>query len=173
MTFTDALRRVVGCVTDRPLLATGHDPDRPHYASLLPLDEPAPLRLGASLRSVALTVRVDYAIVPAADGFAARIRRHSYRILERDGREILAYHRHPGGASPVNHPHVHLSGRSQPFEAKPGGAVVDLAAMHLATGQVGIVDIVRMLIEEFGVEPRRPDWQAILAAAASEGRVSG
>jgi hypothetical protein len=37
--------------------------------------------------------------------------------------------------------------------------------MHLPTGPVSLADVVRLLIMEFDVAPRRPDWQAILRAA--------
>ena len=91
---------------------------------------------------------------------------YSYRILEPEGREILAYHWHPTSVSPVKNPHVHLSSRIGPLVIAPSGAAVALADMHLPTGFVDLNDVVRLLIAEFGVEPRRADWDAVLAGAA-------
>ena len=41
----------------------------------------------------------------------------------------------------------------------------DLDRRHLATGHVLLAMVVRMLIEEFGVAPLRPDWQQVLDQA--------
>lgn len=42
------------------------------------------------------------------------------------------------------------------------GISITLADMHIPTGFVTLADIVRLLIAEFGVEPRRSDWQRVL-----------
>jgi hypothetical protein len=34
--------------------------------------------------------------------------------------------------------------------------------MHLPTGFITLADIVRLLIDEFGVEPLRADWRDVL-----------
>ncbi len=39
-----------------------------------------------------------------------------------------------------------------------------LSNLHIPTGHVTISDIVRFLIAEVGVEPRRSDWMNVLAA---------
>jgi hypothetical protein len=39
---------------------------------------------------------------------------------------------------------------------------IDLDDRHIATGPVTLAAIVRMLIEEFGVAPRRGDWREVL-----------
>lgn len=101
-------------------------------------------------------------VMAAQDGFAVQMARYSYRILEPEGREILAYHWHPLGLSAVRRPHVHLSSRIAPLTLGRTQAAVLLGEMHIPTGYISLADIVWLLIEEFGVDPRRPDWQAVL-----------
>ena len=81
---------------------------------------------------------------------------YRYEVSERDGTELVAYHWHPVGKSPVTAPHLH---------ARIRGAGTDLSNLHLPTGVVSPVDVIRCLITEFGVEPLRLDWQDVLAEA--------
>lgn len=98
-------------------------------------------------------------------GFDAHTVYYSYRVLEPDGREIVAYHWHPEGTSPIRHPHLHLTSRLPTIDLGPRFAPVALAEAHLPTGPVRLADVVRLLIDELGVAPRRTDWGAVLAAA--------
>jgi hypothetical protein len=80
--------------------------------------------------------------------------RYRYALLDANGAEILAYHWHPSGTSQVDTPHLHVSARH---------ANLDLSPLHLPTGTVTPISFVRALIAEFGVEPLRTDWDAILS----------
>lgn len=91
---------------------------------------------------------------------------YQYRLLEPGGREILAYHWHPEGVSHVTHPHMHLSSRVRPIPIEPIGLTIALANHHIPTGHVSLGDVVRYLIVEIGIEPRRPDWREVLASAS-------
>jgi hypothetical protein len=92
-----------------------------------------------------------------------RLQEYRMSVTESDEREILAYHWHPHGQSPVTVPHLHVSGRIPPIQIAPGEAVA-LADMHLPTGYVGLADVVRLLIVEFRVVPRRHDWESVLTS---------
>ena len=87
---------------------------------------------------------------------------YAYEILDREERELVAYHWHPAGISPVTDPHVHLSGRLAPLDLGPGDAPIAFGEMHLLTGLVTFADVVRLAIAEFAVQPRRSDWDTIL-----------
>lgn len=89
---------------------------------------------------------------------------YAYRLCEPGGREILVYHWHPEGLSSVTRPHIHLSSRIRPIPLDPVGLMLPLANHHIPTGQIALADVVRYLIAEAGVEPRRPDWAEILTA---------
>lgn len=135
-----------------------------------------PLRVGDGSR-LGMTMDHRYMVAPTDDGATiVRTTEYRYRILDPNGLEILAYHWHPAGVSPVTYPHVHLSGRLPPLALGPRGGAVRLGGMHLPTGgEVGAVtlaDVVRLLITEFGVGPRRADWERIVAEAG-RGREAG
>jgi hypothetical protein len=93
---------------------------------------------------------------PITGDWRIEVTSYRYEVSERDGVELLAYHWHPTGQSPVTVPHLH---------ARIRGSWVDLAKSHLPTGQVTPAEVVRCLIADFGAEPLRRDWRAILADA--------
>jgi hypothetical protein len=100
---------------------------------------------------------------------------YEYRLLGEDRHEIVAFHWHPVGLSNVTDPHLHLSSRLNPIELGRNRAPLSLADMHIPTGFVTLEDVVRILITEFGITPRRDDWDALLrenreAALAEQGR---
>jgi hypothetical protein len=69
---------------------------------------------------------------------------------------LFAYHWHPVGRSHETRPHLHISGRTDPAE---------LGDAHFPTGPITIADVVRFLIADFQVRPRRADWSRILDSA--------
>lgn len=92
----------------------------------------------------------------------ARIVSYEYRLLDREEREILAFHWHPIGLSDVTDPHLHLSSRMNPIEMGRDQEPLPLADMHIPTGFVALEDVVRLLISEFGIRPRSADWDSML-----------
>jgi hypothetical protein len=85
-----------------------------------------------------------------------RIAGYRYALYNRDRRELLSYHWHQSGPSPILTPHLHVGCRA-------GNA--DLSKVHLPTGPVTLVDVIRCGIAEFGVQPLRADWGAVLDRA--------
>ncbi|MGD9894924.1 MAG: hypothetical protein AB7U18_26875, partial [Dehalococcoidia bacterium] len=78
-----------------------------------------------------------------------------------DGREIVAYHWHPQGRSHVRTPHLHLG-------AALGTLRNEVTKAHLYTGMITPVAILSLVIEHFGVAPRRPDWATIFEQTERE-----
>ncbi len=77
-----------------------------------------------------------------------------YHTLEDEaGREIVAYHWHPG--NPPDFPHLHVGPGTG---ANAGG----INKMHFPTGRVSLESVLRLAIQEFGVKPVRPDWRKVL-----------
>ena len=81
---------------------------------------------------------------------------YDYTLYDVEEREVLLYHWHPVGNSSVETPHLHLKQGAQVGRAEVRDA-------HLPTGDVSLNAILRVLIEEMGVRPRRSDWESILA----------
>lgn len=90
-------------------------------------------------------------------------RMYEHSLLDRDGHELLTYHWQPGPrfAGP-DHPHLHVSAALSARIDAVSTEEIDLDDRHIATGPVTLPSIVRMLIEEFGVAPRRGDWREAL-----------
>lgn len=102
--------------------------------------------------------------------YAVRSTYYAYEILDLDEAEILTYHWHPGGVSPVSRPHLHLSAKIEPIPAASVGQLpfeVRLSELHITTGRVLLEDVVRMLITEFNVSPLRDNWDETLVENAS------
>lgn len=116
-------------------------------------------------------LRHDYIVIANESGrdrYQTMTPSYDYQILDLHERELLSYHWHPGGVSPVTHPHFHVTSRVRPFDVddpthptrQPHS--ISFADMHIPTGPVLIENVVRLLIEEFGVVPLRPDWDEVL-----------
>ncbi|MFN8637401.1 MAG: hypothetical protein U0893_26415 [Chloroflexota bacterium] len=122
---------------------------------LLNKGEPVRLRGRERLHlRVRMRVRVSQAEPPRGLWDAATAA-YEYRLSDGDGREILAYHWHPGGQSHAETPHLHLG-----VGAEIGRA--ELLTAHLPTGSVAIQSVLRLAVESFGVEPARRDWSRVL-----------
>jgi len=136
------------------------------------------LRTGNAQRTIFFEFTFSYTLDQPSDprhNYGVRIVSYEQRILDRDDREILAFHWHPTGRSNVIDPHLHLSGRLNPIDIGRNQELLPLADMHIPTGFVTLEDVVRLLITEFGITPRLADWDALLRenrsiALAEQGR---
>jgi hypothetical protein len=83
-----------------------------------------------------------------------------YTIYDADGQEALGYHYHPRGRGEdqIPAPHLHV------FQSGPVCGAY-LPQVHLRTGRVALEDVVELLITDFQVESRLPDWEAVLDRA--------
>jgi hypothetical protein len=98
---------------------------------------------------------------PRSERWEARTVGYQYRLEDSGGREIVAYHWHPQGASHVTVPHLHLG-------AGLGAVLTEMTKAHLQTGMVTPVAILAIAVDNFGVVPRRTDWATIFARATHD-----
>ena len=96
---------------------------------------------------------------------------YQYGVDDTNGREMFAYHWHPH-VEGVAYPHLHISRGAvmQAFDAvrlSPSRNALQpqLADAHLPTRRIALEDVLRLLIEQFAVVPRRGDWDAALRLA--------
>lgn len=150
----DALQRIISCVSAGVLI----------YERGTPTGE---LRVRAPVLGSPLSLRIEYRFAVVSSGGQAsgwdwhtRAVSYMYAISGADAREILAYHWHPAGRGGVRDPHLHLGAGTGPLPYR-------LREAHLPTGPVTPVAVVALLIEHFGVRPRRADWRRVLERAAS------
>ena len=151
--FLAPLRRAVTCITRDTLI---------RVPSALDLDvrvvelsqNPTPL---SGLRSQTLRFHLAYALrTTEPREWRTEVAGYRYELHDQDGQELIAYHWHPLGNSPIATPHLHVTARMSGF---------DLSKAHLPTGIVPLLAVLRCLITEFGVAPLRPDWDEILRDA--------
>jgi hypothetical protein len=128
--------------------------------SVLTLPDPVPLNGRPDLY---LSFIQQYEIVkdPKNGPFRITTRYYSYAVETQDAHEIVGYHWHPDGVSPVKFPHLHLGPA-----ARIGMEELHRKA-HLPTGRVAFEDVVELLIGTFGVEPDRGLWQEIVGKTRS------
>jgi hypothetical protein len=155
--YLEVLQRTVSCVSREVLKATAYDDSRPGpYALTLGGFEPARLRGGVG---ISLLIAQQYTFVKRAtlsrwQRWKVETARYDYALHDSTGAEIIAYHWHPGTWS--GRPHLHVQGY--------GGPLADfMRKAHLPSGRVSVEEIIRCAIEEFGAEPLRTDWEAVLA----------
>ena len=154
--YVDATNRLVSCVTDSIVsVGGGYHPAASPLILALNNGLPAGLR---GVSRLALQLQQTYQIAePAARGdlWTVRVTGYAYAVLDSDQREVLTYHWHPRGNSPVVMPHLHLE----------QGAIVgrpEVRDAHLPTGPISVAIFLRFLIDDLSVEPVRPDWESIL-----------
>ncbi|HEX5308922.1 MAG TPA: hypothetical protein VFW38_07570 [Solirubrobacteraceae bacterium] len=104
-----------------------------------------------------LAISEHYFVVNAPDNdWQVQSAAYFYAVGRQDTGELLAFHWHPCGNSPVTTPHLHVRANIQIGERW-------LGKVHLPTGFVAIEDIVTLAIRELGAEPLREDWEALIA----------
>ena len=154
--YVDATNRLVSCVTDS-IVSVGGGYHPAAGPLILALNNGLPVALGGVPR-LGLQLQQTYRIVePATRGnlWTVRVTGYAYAVLDSELREVLTYHWHPRGNSPIVMPHLHLE----------QGAMVgrpEVRDAHLPTGPISIGLFLRLLIEDLSVEPVRTDWESIL-----------
>lgn len=159
----ERLRRAASVVSAQPLMVF---PDGPR-SYVARFARPARLRAFGALHGSSLSAFVSLASILAAresSGYGVVTRSYLFTMHDRNEREVLAWHWQPGlvYAGP-DHPHLHVSAAVGFPDGRGHRTLVDLDKLHLPTGPVSLVAIVRMLVEEFGVQPVVTDWRERLA----------
>ncbi len=90
---------------------------------------------------------------------------YQYALRDHSGRELLAFHWHPDGRSPVAFPHLHVSAALRGTTPSGDPAVLPLDKLHIPTGHLSAADVVRLLVAELRVRTLTIDWQVRLHRA--------
>jgi hypothetical protein len=154
--YIDPLQRALSCVTQAGLVYRRAWPG--HVQALGVSEEPIRLRRTAGGQAPSLSVEQQYDLVEASGEhgpWKVSTLAYRYRIDSAAADELALWHWHPkdrqGRPHRYAHPHLH---------AQAG----QLAGLHLPTGRVSVEAVLRLLLNEFDVRPRRDDWQDVLAA---------
>jgi hypothetical protein len=145
--------RLLSCVTSVHVVVRAyHLSDRPHQ---LELADTAKMRGGR----LSIDVAEEYEIRKEPDGWRVEVVGYLYAIGY-EGRELIAYHWHPSGNSPVTRPHMHVG-----TDVRVGDRW--LGKVHLPTGTVALEQVVALAIVELGGEPLRDDWERLVEEAGT------
>jgi hypothetical protein len=88
---------------------------------------------------------------------------YAYSLLDSDQTDLLVYHWQPGADfGGPDYPHVHVSATLDAQTDAVTKTPIDLHSVHIATGRVSLEAVVRMLIDEFHIEPQRDGWRELL-----------
>lgn len=147
---------LLSCVTSAHATVSGyHAADHPRRLLLADGDT---VRLHVEPR-LTLHVTEEYQVSQDCAGWRVNVLGYLCGI-EYEGRELVAYHWHSHGASPITTPHMHLSA-----DVKVGDRW--LGKIHLPTGIVGLEQVLALAIAELGVEPLREDWERLIEEAGA------
>ncbi len=158
----EGMQLVVACVTHQHFIVS---PSLRMRASAWSIEfrEPAPLRGHGLLRGSRFAIEVD--LRQSASAGEALVARYAYTLFDHAGRELLAFHWHPHGSSPIAFPHLHVSAALRGTTPSGAGAVLPLDKVHIPTGCLSVADAVRLLVAELGVGARTHDWTERLGRA--------
>jgi hypothetical protein len=155
--FLRPLRRVVSCVTPGILNIRGgyHLSARPH--SVL-IGDGLPVRLAGTGRLMFRMVH-HYRVAEASgerSPWKVRTAAYYYSLDDFNEREVISYHWHPEGQSPIRFPHLHVG---------PGAGCQreEIGTAHCPTGRISVAEFLRFAIVDFRVEPLRDDWSDVFA----------
>lgn len=152
--FLEPLGRAVSCVTNAVANVRGSYYPSPNPHSLT-LNDGSAIRLANGLLIVIdLRYRVVQDVEPRGP-WKVSVAAYFYTLANAARQEIISYQWHPAGPSPVTFPHLHLGQASRVGYEQVGQA-------HFPTGHITLQSFLRLIVTDFGVAPRRADWDAIL-----------
>ena len=153
--YQSGIQRLLSCVSNSVVSVAGG-----YYPSSVPHSLIAESGLLRGASRLMLTLEQYYRIAEPPSSRTApwqvEIVGYDYAVYDSDEREILLYHWHPHGGSPIALPHLHLGSGAQVGRREVRDA-------HLPTGHIPLSALLRLLIVEMGVQPRRQDWDTILS----------
>lgn len=169
--YQHRLQQVLSCVTAAVPITVDMSRNRntlPQSAFGIALPEGRPVPLQAEtgvLFWMSQGLRVDIGSESGRNSWQITQTAYSYMFRTFDDTEICSYQWHPGGRSPVVYPHLHI-GRGATGNVTTFGPR-GLHRIHFPTKHIELEDVLRLAITEFGVEPRRTDWEQILGNASA------
>lgn len=154
------MQRAISCVSSGTIsVQQSSDADRSQFMFLLNNREPAAIGSDLLLK-VFFVLDINARQVRDRRDSDASLIGYSYTVLRQPDTEVVAYHWHRDTPDTDAQPHIHFG----PASARRDSAVRpgELHKVHFPTGVVSLEAVIRLAIDEFGVEPRRPDWEVIL-----------
>lgn len=166
--FQAALQTVTSTVTNANLIVSpkSYQTNILYSITFSPTGEPVRLRASSGAWSdLLLGLTHQFRIVDEVNtdhGPEWRVTTAAYEYYVYDSQcgELLGFHWQPGSTyRGPDRPHLHVSAQLPIRTDAHGGARNQpLHRLHIPTRQVTLESVVRMLIDDFGVQPVRADW---------------
>jgi len=84
-----------------------------------------------------------------------------YSVADADSKDLVGFHFHPDlTEDPILYPHIHAYAKDDKRFLS-----LELQRKHIPSGRVALEDVIRWLISELNVKPRRKDWDEVLTKA--------
>jgi hypothetical protein len=151
--FLAPLRRSLSCVTNAQLYVPARK--RPGEDEAILLSQDPLLLRSARVGDLQFVLGHQFQVIKdASKQWHVSTASYRYHLRDGDGRELLAWHWHPGIGT--DRPHMHVS--LEPFGRHA----------HVPTGRISIEAILWLLLEDLQVKPVRgheTNWGEILTAA--------
>ena len=156
------MQQALDCVIDGRLNVDGYrpSPDDAPYTADINGGLSVPFGRGSTL---SLLVIIRYQLIDEGgdrDLWTPRTTGYEYAIMDRDEREIIAFHWHPNARSSVPWPHLHMG------TVLLSATYKGLHKAHIRTEQVALPDVLWFAITELNVPPTRrhvDNWENVLA----------
>ncbi len=165
-TFQRGMNEALSCVTAGRLSVPSVSVFREGFEYAAVLNRGVPANDLRSDHRLSFTVVESFVITAAGETDQRQYRiqttEYSYQILTRSGSELLAFHWTPLADGPGyrTHSHMHVGN----VLLADNAPIQNFHKLHIPTARVSVESVIRMLIEEFGVRPRREAWSEILGA---------
>jgi hypothetical protein len=150
------MQKAVSCVTASVLRPSknGYKVSKESHTLTFP-DDPITI---TGKQEFALSLRHEYRIM-RGEGlwgrWKVRTAGYYYELQNDSNDEVLSYHWHPESRSPLTFAHMHIGVGS-------GVTIPGLRKPHYETPRISLETFLLMLIKDFGVQPRRDDWEGVL-----------
>lgn len=151
--YIDPLQKSLALISEGVLRCDNRD--RIDDLSVLRLPDPVSLH-GRSHLFIGMVQQYRIIKDPNNGPFRVTTAHYKYTLETEDSEEIIGYHWHPEGPSPVRYAHLHLGAGAQIGRSELDGRA------HFPTGRVAFEDFVKLLIDVFDVKASRPTWRQAL-----------
>ena len=150
--FLAPLKRSLSCVTNSQLYVPETTSASGDVLGALTLsEEPLVLRSDRLGGNILLELRHQFRYVKEREHrWHVSTVGYLYQLYDEAGQELVSWHWHPESNA---YPHLHAA-----------SGVLD-KRIHLPTGRMSIESLLRMLLTDFAVHPRRDDFMEVLAKA--------
>lgn len=158
--FREPIQKALACISDAVFRTSPRprEPGEVHAITTARQREDYVSLTGPHRLSVSATIHysIEKTDDPDRGPWKVCTRGYWYHIVTEDQAEVILFHWHPDSQSDLPWPHAHVGSSQITSHAVLSGF------KHVPTGRVSLESVIRSLITDMGVVPKRPGWEAVL-----------